>query len=636
MRQGRSPSNGNEHLHGANGGTAAQRNVDGGSSVGSRFSLDPDNGGESEKTPKKRKRSPKSSKMNPNIVMKAGDYPVTFKTQIIEEMRKGGKGESENSTRRENFTRIFIDGKPAPFLLTKLDASNLASKGLINVPDNDIDEASDGGSVNPVNENVDNGMNTIFGVLKENKIKITLQCPACNLDENNNRVKCGHHFTIKEEMWAAMFLKADSMEPCWPTLPDKDGIWVHPMMARQHLAKSNMIKDAPSHFGKMLTKHIAIKKGLHVDECMGWTFLKKKIETAHEDYRRNVEQYRMMQFDHILEMPMPLLGLGTITRSMRGDLGAIDMNNLNTVQKEWASFIEKTKCDISKGILTVTAEKRFELIAQKFHFTVQKNTLCNLCQEETILYPHEEGKPVPANARMICKVCKIAAGIACRGCLKQNHERNRWSSNLRDGINVQDTSQCPMCRTPDQFKEGVLPPLLGNDDLKLYVEELEDTHKEVHKELSATIWAKRVCGTVQKKYLAETQKNAPDEEVLMRHTAKYIQNYRRVTNSLSSRSIKLRTRHHIDNFPGRLAYIIDNFNGETSDDDKKLLKSAANKQSQLAGIMTQYIAEFERGSDVWTKGFDALTREDAVPQNGPRETHESRNTDGMEVIEIVD
>jgi len=51
MRQGRSPSNGNEHLHGANGGTAAQRNVDGGSSVGSRFSLDPDNGGESEKTP---------------------------------------------------------------------------------------------------------------------------------------------------------------------------------------------------------------------------------------------------------------------------------------------------------------------------------------------------------------------------------------------------------------------------------------------------------------------------------------------------------------------------------------------------------------------------------------------------------
>ena len=180
MRQGRSSSNGNEHLHGAKGGTAAQRNVDGGSSVGSRFSLDPDNGGESEKTPKKRKRSPKSSKMNPNIVMKAGDYPVTFKTQIIEEMRKGGKGESENSTRRENFTRIFIDGKPAPFLLTKLDASNLASKGLINVPDNDIDEASDGGSVNPVNENVDNGMNTIFGVLKENKIVSDLQCNWSN------------------------------------------------------------------------------------------------------------------------------------------------------------------------------------------------------------------------------------------------------------------------------------------------------------------------------------------------------------------------------------------------------------------------------------------------------------------------
>ncbi len=613
-----------------------EANVDGGSSVGSRFSQDAENVGESEKSTKKRKRSPKSSKLNPKIAVRPGPYPVTFRTQIIEEMLKGSKGSNENSTKRQNFTRILIDGKPAPFLLEKKVASDLASQKLIKVPKNDTDEASNGDSVNPGNGTEDNSISTIFRVLKEKDLKITLQCPACDKDENDNWVRCKHQFTICPDMWKAMFLKKDSNEPSCSTLPDKDGIWEHTMMTRKHLTENGMKQNAPSHFMKMLTKHIAIKKGEHVDKCMKWTCLENKITTAKNDFGRNVEDYRMMQFNYILAMQMPLIRTTTVTRSMREKLGAIDTKELDTDQKEWANFIEKTKCDISKGKLTVTAEEKFQLIAENFQFDLVKITLCNLCREETILYNYEEGKAVPANARMICGVCKTSEGIACRGCLKQNHERNRWSSNLRDGINVQDTSQCPFCRSTGQFEEGVLPPLLGNDDLKLWVEELNDTHREVHKDLSATIAAKKVCETMQKKYLAETQKSVPIEAALRRHETSYRQHYDKVTTSLSLRSIKLRTRHHIDNFAARLAYIINYFEGETSDADERLLKSVTNKQTQLAGIMTQYITEFERGPYVWRQGHDALTQEEAIPQNGARENQGSRNTDGVEVIEIVD
>jgi len=181
--------------------------------------------------------------------------------------------------------------------------------------------------------------------------------------------------------------------------------------------------------------------------------------------------------------------------------------------------------------------------------------------------------------------------------------------------------------TKGQFEEDRLPPLLGKEDLKLYAKELQDTYREVHKELEKFVGLRKLCITQQRRYKREKQEEDPDRRVLNECIRIYNKTKDDLDLNVEKRvNIKTRSQYHLRTHAERWAAIMENFQGRSEFCDKQRIKDVTDMHAKLSGILYQYVVEFERGSDIWGRGVDALERQG--------ESFETLYENGREVIEI--